>query len=509
MFGRISFFAVLLLIFAQQACQAQPEAVKFTPTTKVDLSEYPWMHPELNMLQFYNREALETLRQKWKRTDKEKLTVIHFGDSHCQNDALPGQIRKRMQEVHGATGRGLMFPTSTARTYSSIEYKTKHTGKWIAERSFRMRLKLPLGIRGMSCRTEQANSSLVFEFKKPVPKNYRQLKIFCKRDIRSFDIVVETSGKRIPVIVDASSRKPYIEVELPAITDQKLTLHIVRRNKYESEFEFYGMSLEDEADKGAVVHNAGVGAAKYNSLLNQILLWEQLPHLQPDVAIIDFGTNDYLYYDKIEPELESEIKTIIDKMRKAVPDICIILTSTQDLFWKKKNCMSGEPFSDMMHKIAYDKKCALFDWYWISGGQRKMLDWTKSRLAQPDMVHLTVKGYRLKGDLFFEALQNSLAWLDENPKENEFFFRIDKLKEEQAVLRNGGKPKSESMSQKTTKSNQKPAAATGKYRTHIVKSGESLYSISLKYNVSIQELKRWNNKSKNTIYKGDRLKIYK
>lgn len=512
MLGRCLFTLILSSLFVQ-LISAQPDPEKYkAPTPSVDLSDYNWMHPELNMLQFYDRSALVDFYKKWNNTDKKKLTVIHFGDSHCQHDVLPGQIRKRLQEKHGKGGRGLMFPTSTARTYSSVEYTTKHTGTWKAERSITMRPKLPMGIRGMSCRTENAPASLVFNFKQDVPAEYTQLKIFCKRDIRSFDITAETSGKRVPIIVDASDRKPYVTVQIPAIKDRKLTLHIVKNEAYESEFEFYGMSLENPEDKGVIVHNAGVGAARYNSLLHQVLLWEQFPHIRPDVAIVDFGTNDFLYYDKIRPELESEIKTIIDKMRKVVPDITIILTSTSDLYWKKRNCKASEPFSDMMHRIAHEKKCALYDWFWISGGQGTMLNWTRSGLAQPDMIHLTVRGYRLKGNLFADAMQNSLEWLEKNPEANEFFFKIDDLrKQKPKAVASTAKPAAVAAKKTTTqKVTTVPKASTAgrKKYVHTIKKGESLYSIGRKYNVTINQIKSWNNMYRNTIFEGKKLTIY-
>ena len=62
------------------------------------------------MLQFYSRESLNTFYEKWKNTGSDKLSILHFGDSHCQHEAFPGKIRKRLQELHGAGGRGLMFP---------------------------------------------------------------------------------------------------------------------------------------------------------------------------------------------------------------------------------------------------------------------------------------------------------------------------------------------------------------------------------------------------------------
>ena len=43
--------------------------------------------------------------------------------------------------------------------------------------------------------------------------------------------------------------------------------------------------------------------------------------------------------------------------------------------------------------------------------------------------------------------------------------------------------------------------------THTVKSGDTLYGISLKYNVSVAQIKQWNNLTSDTIYVGQKLKV--
>ena len=491
---------------------AQPSADE-VPKPSVNVSEYDWLHTELNMLQFYNREALLNFYKKWKKTDKEKLSVVHFGDSHCQHEVLPGQLRKRLQKIHGDAGRGLMFSYSAARTYSSVEYKTSHSGTWTSERSFTMRPKLPMGVRGMTAYTNSAPASLKFQFTDHVPKEHTLLKIFCKKDVRSYDLIVEAGGERIPVSIDASNKAPYITVRIPEIKDRTLTLHVVKNNAHETQFEYYGMSLEADVNNGLIYHNAGVGAARWNSLLYQELLWEQLPSLEPDVLVIDFGTNDYLYNDIIRPELEKEIKTIINKMRQTVPDASIILTSAQDLYWKKRNCKSGEPFSDLIHRIAAETDCAVFDWYWISGAQGTMLDWVRKGLAQPDMVHLTVAGYRLKGDLFADAIENTITWLDKHPEANEFYFNLDKLKEEQKTVRSKIPEYNASAytasSKTSTATAVAPASTEGRTKyIHKIKTGESLYSIGKKYHVTVSQIKSWNGMRSDTIYAGKSLVIY-
>ena len=59
---------------------------------------------------------------------------------------------------------------------------------------------------------------------------------------------------------------------------------------------------------------------------------------------------------------------------------------------------------------------------------------------------------------------------------------------------------------KTNSGGKQPAATV---KTHTVKKGETLSSISRKYGCSVNDLKKWNNLRSNTVKVGQKLKIKK
>ncbi|MFN3316495.1 MAG: GDSL-type esterase/lipase family protein, partial [Raineya sp.] len=382
-------------------------------------------------MQFYQKDAIEPLQKLWQEGKSKKINVVLFGDSHLQHGAYPDQLRKRLQEQFGYGGQGLIFAFSAANTYSNIDYKTAHTGTWGYAKSFMNTLKLPLGVSGMSVRTEKLPASLTFTPKDSWQKN-NLLKIFFKKDTASFQpIVIIDDEIEIPITWDSTDTKPFVQIKIPAV-QKNISLKLHKTKDNQNFFEFYGMVLEAEQAKGVVLHNAGVGAAKYNSVLRKELLAVQLPYFQADLIVLDFGTNDYLYDDKIADNLEKQIRETIAKMRELAPKATILLTTAQDLYWRKINIKSGLAFSELIHKIASETNCLVYDWYWVAGGQTVMRDWVKAKIAQNDMVHLNEAGYRLKGNLFFEALQNTMQWLKDNPNKKQFLLQIDSLKAKQA-----------------------------------------------------------------------------
>ena len=57
--------------------------------------------------------------------------------------------------------------------------------------------------------------------------------------------------------------------------------------------------------------------------------------------------------------------------------------------------------------MAEDYGAAVWDQFDVMGGLRSMQDWEKAGWAQKDKVHFTREGYRLMGDLLYNALIES------------------------------------------------------------------------------------------------------
>lgn len=494
------FYLLYLSLFVFLQCKAQ-EATK----TSADTLAYPWLKPSLNYVQYYQRDVLAYLYYKWKLAPKDKFSVVFFGDSHLQQGAYPDAFRKRLQAVLGNGGKGLLTAFSAANTYSNADYKTTHEGKWQYTKSFMNTLKLPLGVSGMSVRTEKLPASLTFSFKEPLNTENNLLTIFCKKSPESFDIkLIIDETQHIQISTDNTDAMPFIRIAIPPVK-HSLRLELEKNRENQWFFEFYGMVLENNQNKNAILHNAGVGAAKYGSVLRKELLAKQLPYFKPDLIVLDFGTNDYLYDDKIAPNLENQIREIIAKIRNICPDAVILLTTAQDLYWRKVNIKSGLAFSELIHKIASETKCLVYDWYWVAGGQTVMRDWFKAGLTLPDMVHLNAQGYTLKGNLFFEALLNSFQYFEKNPQKTHFLLNVDTLKQAQAHFQQK-RIFAYGYSASNTKKPVKPKDSIEKNQTivpvknqpkpqnitYIVKQGDTLFTIAQKYKVSVSQLQTWN-----------------
>ena len=80
----------------------------------------------LAMTGFY--QALDSLQNG----TRQKVNVVHIGDSHIQADIFSGRMRSLLQDsdAFGNGGRGFVFPYPLARTNNPWNYKVTSTGLW-------------------------------------------------------------------------------------------------------------------------------------------------------------------------------------------------------------------------------------------------------------------------------------------------------------------------------------------------------------------------------------------
>jgi LysM repeat protein/lysophospholipase L1-like esterase len=469
---------------------------------------------KLNFIQFQDATLFQQMVSGLTSAKTNGYSVVHFGDSHIQAEGPTSVVRKNLQALYGDAGRGMMFAYSAANSYSSILYGTSHTGNWTYAKSFQSAPKLPIGVSGMTVRTDEKNASLIFNLKQP-NSSYQKLRVFIKKDTSSFDFKIVTAEDQISIQIKdlISSNLPYIDIPITG-NQSKIAIQLVQNSPNQNFFEFYGMSLETSQNKGLIYHSVGVGASQYGSLLLEELLDEQLPSLNPNLILLDFGTNNYLYDNQVKPELGPQIEKIINNLRSIAPKATILLTSTQDLYYKSKHVTSGIIFRNLIDSLAKKNHCLFWDWYAVSGGKKSLVKWRDAGYAQTDLVHLTTKGYELKGQLLFEAIKNSMDSLVKKPTLQSLAISYSEQKETIPEVIPEVKPENKQVvkvePKKPEVKKQDPKKDTNKKPTtkvHVVKKGDSLYGIAAKYKTTVPLLKKANKLKSDNLQIGQKLTI--
>ncbi len=443
-------------------------------------------------LQFYDSTLGQQLVNHIDNIKNDELVIFHYGGSHIQAERPTSIARKRLQNYFGDGGYGMVFNYGAADTYSSINYSSTYKGTWKFAKSYQTSPKIPLGICGMAVEGNTIGAELNFKFKSPIPKDDYEITIFTDADSALFDFqfTIDTSV----FVFHLNDNK----IEENAIRFNysgeisSLQLKLTDGNPIAKKFPFYGLSIEKTSTGGVVYHSLGVGAAPFKSVLQLEKMPEQAKMLNPDIVILDFGTNDILYTNAIDGKLSDQIRTAIKNFRDVNPDVLIVLTSVQDLNYKGNYITAGPIFRNLIDSIAEEQHCLFWNWYDLSGGLGTIKTWNEKGYAQSDYIHLTDKGYELKGYWIYKSILNTYN----NCKvDNALLINVPTKSYDLVTFE---KPK-------TTQSAGTSAAKTTK--TYKVKQGDTLSGIAKKYGTTVTKIKSKNGLKSDMIKIGQTLKI--
>lgn len=366
-----------------------------------------FIDPARNVLESARREVLAPFAARWRRADAT-VRILHLGDSHVHNGFAGDATRRALQAVRGDGGRGLVFPYALARTYSQSDYRSTVEGSWQSGNSVRRLAGLPLGVAGVAARTSRTPAAFTLTFPRPLPPGRKRVKLFLKNSLPGLRLTATAGRQRATWEAGwgAARSLPVAEFELHDLTG---TLRIdIASAAPGGGLEVHGISIEG-ARPGVIYDSLGVDGATLDALNASPYLAEQLAVLQPDLIILDFGSNELINNGNALPaNHEAVVTQAIRRLRAARPDAVIVLATPQDMNFQGRNVSAARAHADLMRRIAFEQHCLFWDWYRIAGGPGAMRSWAARGLANRDQVHLVAKGYQLKGELLARALLETL-----------------------------------------------------------------------------------------------------
>jgi LysM repeat protein/lysophospholipase L1-like esterase len=475
-------------------------------------SLYPsWIKQDYNYVYFQDSSHLKNSCRLMGDKGKS-LTVLHIGDSHLQNENLPNQSRKLLQAIQGDAGIGLIVPFSTVKSYDARFYKSTHTGTWKYSKSYMGKFDYPMGVRGMTSYTSDSNATFKISFSQSVSSANNELVVFRHDNDSVFEMEFYIDDQPASIKYLDNEKVIYNVVGGFSVLSYKA----IKTQVYQKDITITGMILQDSLHRGGIWHNAGVGAAPYKMVLSEEFYEPQAKFINPDLVIIDLGTNDFLYFNRLEPELRQQIIKVIEKVKNANPTADIILTDAQEMKYIGKRTTVANQFSEMIYNLAIQYNAGFWSYYTVAGGKNAWRFWDAAKYTQGDGIHLNGVGSELKGALLFHAIENSVTLIKSNhivSKPFEIIFdslvsyEIDSLIADSSTTANINAvhetEKTVVKQNKTSKNHKKESASS----FYVVKKNDTLGGIALKTKVPIAKIRKLNKLKSDLIKPGQKLKL--
>jgi lysophospholipase L1-like esterase len=152
---------------------------------------------------------------------------------------------------------------------------------------------------------------------------------------------------------------------------------------------------------------------KYSDYAELAELDQQLISAKPDLVIISLGTND-AFSGSSRTKFYDKVHHLVTKIKMLSPASVLLLTTPADALKKNKITGRYESLTDLQYVVsvivqyANEHHLAYWNLHQVMGGNYSINTWVIKKLASPDRIHFTQKGYTLMGEWLFEAFKKCL-----------------------------------------------------------------------------------------------------
>ena len=345
---------------------------------------------------------------------KGNVSIMHIGGSHVQAGTFTQQFRDNLLSISTDLigGQNFVFPFTAGKTNNPSHFMVSYTGEWsYCRNAVRRETDKRMGLAGAAVTTTDPEASISIVTRERYPSDFQPEYKFNKVTVLGFS---ETENV-IPVVSCDSTliHGQYDEwlstytFQLPDFTDSVCICF----GSVKGEFTLTGVLL-DNGMTGVSVHGVGVNGASVPSYLRCDDFERDLELIRPDLIIFGIGINDAAEKDFEKETFKQNYAELIGIMQRVNPDCALLFVTNNDSFKrkrvKKKRVYEVNPNGKVVQQafleMAKDYGGAVWDQFDVMGGLKSMQSWEKAGLAQKDKVHFTRDGYKLMGDLLYNAL---------------------------------------------------------------------------------------------------------
>lgn len=364
------------------------------------------------------RSFYAALAETARGTTPRLTRIAHFGDSTIALDGITMTVRERLQLRFGDGGHGFVLAADAHLPYRHHMLENESEGSWGVDDL--THLTLSDGRYGLGGVRSRAVTNATAWFATDGDEEAR-----VGTAVSRFDVLYQRHdrGGQFRYRVDegewitVDTRSETVEDALLRIDVPEGPHRLTLRPSGHGESRFYGVVLE-RSGPGVVYDSLGIVGARAARMLgfDPAHLAGQLEQRGSDLVVIAFGGND-ADDDRSVADFEVIFRDVARLIRTARPSASCLLFAPidqgeRDERGRVRTLPSVSRIVTGMRNAAASEGCAFFDAFEAMGGEGTMSRWSRRGLSSSDYRHATPAGYRVVGNLFYQALLEGFAqWI--------------------------------------------------------------------------------------------------
>ena len=405
----------LLLAFAPTFAQTEllMKPVEDLEFANFDRNQLIYPGDSINMEHFFNKmDSVLFL-------GKGNVSIMHIGGSHVQAGTFTQQFRNDLLSIGTDLigGQFFVFPFAVGGTNNPSLFRVSSTGSWdFCRNAVRKDTDKRMGLAGAALTTSDANASVSIVSRErqatALSPEYKFNKVTIIGFSETENVVPVVGYKGKTIKGKYNDHQSTYTFQLPALTDS-ICIYF---EDMPGEFTLTGVLL-DNGMPGISVHGVGVNGASVPSYLRCEDFERDLKLIHPDLVVFGIGINDAAGTEFDPEKFKRNYSELIRIIKRVNPDCALLFVTNNDSYKsvkvKRKTRYEVNPNGVLVEQafmeLGKQHNAAVWDQFYVMGGLHSMRDWENAGLAQRDKIHFTNSGYKLIGDLLYNALISRYA----------------------------------------------------------------------------------------------------
>jgi lysophospholipase L1-like esterase len=354
----------------------------------------------------------DALRALEGRARAAHVRVLWLGDSHTNADFLSGAVRSELQSRFGDAGPG--FVRVGTKPYRHDGVKLARDGSWNVDPDPPARRNLQDdGVFGLGGTRAEPASGALFSLQAVASGA-------AATSPASFDLAYALPGESA-LQLELDGKTMRIDAKSACELSASGIAHLVLTAPYHSSLvlkplrgapRLFDVVLEREGPPGVVLDAAGIDGARLETPLawNEAAFVAEVARRAPELFVVAYGTNesfDALKVEKYGPQLQK----LVGRLRQGAPRASCLVLGPTDAPLGDGSVPRVAEVAEALRQAALPLGCGFVSLQQLMGGEGSFARGmkTKERLAQPDKLHLTPKGYRELGAALAKLLLDAYS----------------------------------------------------------------------------------------------------
>ena len=355
--------------------------------------------------------------------NKQKISILHYGDSQIEGDRMTGYIRQKIQDQFGGYGPGLIPATNVYNTvtfrqnysknferftcFGGASLKSRKYGAMASAARFTREYAVDslTNLDTISEKTgwiEISPSGSAYDR----AKTYNNVKMHYNSCVAPVKVKVFQNGSLIhEEMLIKDGRQHTMNLSFPSTPG---TLKYEFTGKVSPNV--CGFSLE--GDYGVQVSNIAMRGSSGTvwGNMNQEVLKAMYDELNTKLVIMQFGGNSVPFFKDSASvrNFASYFKGQINRVKSLNPGAMVIVIGPSDMSRLSEGIYETYPYLpycvEKMKEATLSSGAAYWNLYAAMGGKNSMPSWVEKGLAGKDYIHFSNGGAKIASQLFYNAL---------------------------------------------------------------------------------------------------------